>query len=77
MVITATRERTEGGLTAVGLITSLIVDNQLVDLDVAHARSQYHGVDVRAQAAREPERVAAAINAPIERRLRAFRKARA
>ena len=63
MVIAATRERSPGGLTAVGLFTSVIVDNQLVDLDVAARRLQYHAVAV-------PEgdawQVREAINAPVE-----------
>ncbi|MGE5291166.1 MAG: Na+/H+ antiporter subunit E [Micromonosporaceae bacterium] len=63
MVIAATRERSPGGLTAVGLFTSVIVDNQLVDLDVAAGRLQYHAVAV-------PEggvwQVREAINAPVE-----------
>jgi multicomponent Na+:H+ antiporter subunit E len=44
MVIVPTEMTSEGGLTAVGLITSVIVDNQLVDLDVGRQELQYHGV---------------------------------
>jgi multicomponent Na+:H+ antiporter subunit E len=46
MVITPTRARTDGELTAVGLITSLIVDSQLVDLDRYRHELQYHVVAV-------------------------------
>jgi multicomponent Na+:H+ antiporter subunit E len=46
MVITPTRERQDWGLAAVGVISSLIVDNQITDLD-AHAHElQYHAVEV-------------------------------
>jgi multicomponent Na+:H+ antiporter subunit E len=70
MVITPTQERSDGGLAAVGLITSLIVDNQIVDLDPSRAQLQYHAVEVPdggAQQARD------AINGPVERWLRPFR----
>jgi multicomponent Na+:H+ antiporter subunit E len=46
MVIVPTSQRSAGGLTAVGLVTSLIVDNQLVDLDRDGAQLQYHAVEV-------------------------------
>ncbi len=46
MVITRTAARTDGELTAVGLITSLIVDSQLVDLDRYRHELQYHVVAV-------------------------------
>ena len=66
MVIVPTHARTPGGLTAVGLISSLVVDNQIVDLDRRSHHLQYHAVNV-------PEGVPAArraaINGPIERRL--------
>jgi multicomponent Na+:H+ antiporter subunit E len=64
MVVAATRERGAGGLTAVGLLTSVIVDNQLVDVDRFGHRLQYHAVDVPAG---DPERVRDAINGPVER----------
>lgn len=67
MVVVPTRERSDGGLTTVGLITSLIVDNQLVDLDRGTHRLQYHAVAVPS---RDPEKASEAINAPLERRLR-------
>jgi multicomponent Na+:H+ antiporter subunit E len=63
MVIAPTAERSEGGLTAVGLLTSLIVENQLVDVDRRRHLLQYHAVTVPEGGARE------AINGPIERLL--------
>lgn len=71
MVIVPTQESSEGGLTAVGLITSVIVDNQLVDLDRSAAQLQYHAVEVPEggqAAAREK------INGPVERLLAGFRR---
>ncbi len=63
MIIVPTEARTEGGLMAVGLLTSLIVDNQLVDVDRRRGLLQYHAIDVPDGDAR------AAINGPIERLL--------
>jgi multicomponent Na+:H+ antiporter subunit E len=69
MVIAATRQRSEGGLAATGILTSVIVDNQLVDVDRSRGELQYHAVSVPAG---DPERVADVINAPVERLLRVF-----
>jgi multicomponent Na+:H+ antiporter subunit E len=44
MVVVPTTVRSEGALTAVGLLTSLIVDNQIVDLDRRTNELQYHAV---------------------------------
>jgi multicomponent Na+:H+ antiporter subunit E len=66
MVIVPTDARTDGGLAAVGLISSLIVDNQIVDVDRGRHLLQYHAVTVPEggrRAARE------AINGPVERML--------
>jgi len=71
MVVVPTEEHTDLGLTTVGLITSLIVDNQLVDLDRKNQLLQYHAVDVP-EGGREASR--AAINGPIERDLASLRK---
>jgi multicomponent Na+:H+ antiporter subunit E len=71
MVVVPTAERTDLGLTTVGLITSLIVDNQLVDLDRKNHLLQYHTVDVL-EGGREASR--AAINGPIERDLESLRR---
>jgi multicomponent Na+:H+ antiporter subunit E len=67
MVIVATDQRSDGGLAGVGLISSLIVDNQIVDVDRRRHLLHYHAVTVPGdgrEAARE------AINGPIERRLK-------
>ena len=40
MVVVPAQERSAGGLTAVGLITSVIVDNQLIDVDRRRAQLQ-------------------------------------
>jgi multicomponent Na+:H+ antiporter subunit E len=66
MVIVPTDERTDGGLAAVGLISSLIVDNQIVDVDRRLHLLQYHAVSVP-EGGRE--RARAAINGPVERML--------
>jgi multicomponent Na+:H+ antiporter subunit E len=71
MVVVPTQERSDGGLTAVGLITSVIVDNQLVDLDRGAAQLQYHAVQVPEGG---PERARAQINGPVEDLLAAFRE---
>jgi multicomponent Na+:H+ antiporter subunit E len=60
MVVLPTTARTDGELTAVGLLTSLIVDSQLVDLDRHRHELQYHVVDAT-QAGRDT------VNGPIER----------
>jgi multicomponent Na+:H+ antiporter subunit E len=46
MVIAPTRERADWALAAVGVISSLIVDNQIVDVDVSARELQYHAVAV-------------------------------
>jgi multicomponent Na+:H+ antiporter subunit E len=72
MVVVPTRERSAGGLTAVGLITSVIVDNQLVDLDPSRGQLQYHAVEVPAGG---PDQARAQINGPTEALLTAFHPA--
>ena len=71
MVIVPTTERSAGGLTAVGLITSLIVDNQLVDLDRRPRAAAVSRGRKSPAAARSGAR--AAINGPVEDLLAAFR----
>lgn len=66
MVIVPTAARSEGGLAAVGLISSLIVDKQIVDVDRARHVLQYHAVRVP-EGSREEAREA--INGPLERML--------
>jgi multicomponent Na+:H+ antiporter subunit E len=46
MIVVPTQARSDGAVAAVGLVSSLIVDNQLVDLDRSAAQLQYHAVDV-------------------------------
>jgi multicomponent Na+:H+ antiporter subunit E len=46
MVVVPTTLDSEAGLAGVGLLSSLIVDNQLVDLDRDQHRLQYHAVSV-------------------------------
>jgi len=70
MVVVPTRERSDLGLTTVGLVTSLIVDNQIVDLDRRRNVLQYHAVDVPDGS---PEQKRAAINEPVERCLEGLR----
>lgn len=69
MVITPTRERTDGGLAAVGVISSLIVDNQITDLDARAHELQYHAVAVPRGG---PEEARAEINGPVEDLLKPF-----
>ena len=56
-----------GELAAVGLITSLIVDNQIVDLDRPNRLLQYHAVSVPKGSSVEK---AAAVNRPVEELLK-------
>lgn len=64
MVIVPTNLRSEGALTAVGILTSLIVDNQIVDLDRRTNELQYHAVWVTTDDGQENR---ARMNGPIER----------
>ncbi len=66
MVIVQTLVSSDGELAAVGIITSLIVDNQIVDLDRSRHELLYHCIAVMPPAARYE-----AINGPIERRVTA------
>ncbi len=68
MLIVSTGARTDAELAATGLISSLIVDNQFVDLDRSEHELMYHTVSV-------PDGDPAdAINRPIERRLAKVRR---
>jgi multicomponent Na+:H+ antiporter subunit E len=69
MVITPTRERQDWGLAAVGVISSLIVDNQITDLDARAHELQYHAVAVPEG---DAERVRAQVNGPVEDLLEPF-----
>jgi len=63
MVVVPTRARDAGLLGAVGLLTSLVVDNQVVDVDRSSDTLLYHCLDVP-----QGDRYAA-VNGPIERRV--------
>lgn len=73
MVIVPTRYDQVGQLTAVGLITSLIVDNQITDLDRGRHELQYHAVTVPDGG---PEQAREVINGPAERWLAPFGRTR-
>lgn len=64
MVITPTTQRSVFGLTVVGLVTSVVVDNQLIDVDRRRGQLQYHAVAVPD---RGPRNARALINGPVER----------
>lgn len=64
MVIVPSTQRSELGLTVVGIVSSLIVDNQLVDVDRSRGRLLYHAVDVPP---RDPAEAREGINGPLER----------
>jgi multicomponent Na+:H+ antiporter subunit E len=70
MLTVPTEEKTDGGLTTVALVTSVIVDNQIVDLDRDESVLQYHAVAIPS---RDPNECAEVINAPIERILQGAR----
>jgi multicomponent Na+:H+ antiporter subunit E len=46
MLIVATKARSDGELATVGILTSLIVDSQIVDLDRHRQELHYHAVEV-------------------------------
>ena len=69
MVITPTRERQDWGMAAVGVISSLIVDNQITDLDTRAHELQYHAVAVPDGG---PEQAREEINGPVEDLLAPF-----
>jgi multicomponent Na+:H+ antiporter subunit E len=70
MIVVGTEAVSEGELAATGLLTSLVVDNQLVDLDTSSRELQYHAMAIPEGDARE------AVNAPIERRVIAVARTR-
>jgi multicomponent Na+:H+ antiporter subunit E len=67
MVVVPTEVRSDAGLCAVGLVTSLIVDNQIVDVDRARNKMLYHAIVVPG-----PESAYDRINGPIDRRIAAM-----
>ena len=64
MVIVPTTQRSVFGLTVVGLVTSVVVDNQVVDVDRRRLELQYHAVVVPEGG---PQEARAKINEPVER----------
>ncbi len=62
MVVFPTEMKSDGAVTAVALVSSVIVDNQLVDLEPG--RFQYHAVWVDST---DPNDVYEVINGPLER----------
>jgi multicomponent Na+:H+ antiporter subunit E len=71
MVIVGTEVDSEGELTAVGLVTSLIVDNQLIDIDRARHQMLFHTVWVDSL---DPSVNRQEINGPVEARVQAIRR---
>lgn len=67
MVVVPTEARTDAGLCAVGLVTSLIVDNQIADVDRARNKMLYHAIVVPDPASAYDE-----INGPVDRRIAAM-----
>lgn len=63
MVVVATDARSDGEVAATGVLTSLVVDNQLVDVDRRAHRLQYHAMSVPKGSARQ------SINGPLEDRV--------
>ncbi|MBV8950084.1 MAG: Na+/H+ antiporter subunit E [Actinobacteria bacterium] len=63
MVVVHTSTRTAAGATAVGIVTSLIVDNQLVDVDPDRHELMYHWIWVQTT---DPQQARQLINGPIE-----------
>ena len=62
MVVVPTEVRGDGALTAVGLVSSVIVDHQLVDMEPG--RLQYHAIWVTSE---DPAGARERINGPLER----------
>lgn len=67
MVIVPTEVGTDGGLAGVGLLTSLVVDNQIVDVNRRRHELLYHAVVVPS---RDPQVAYDAINGPIEKHVK-------
>lgn len=70
MVVVPTRASGDGEITATGLISSLIVDNQIVDVDRGRHALLYHAIDVPPG---PPEKVRESINGPVETMLERLR----
>lgn len=66
MVVVGTNARTDAELAAIGLISSLIVDNQLVDLNRDRNELQYHALEVPPAGADRTEVVTAGTERLVE-----------
>jgi len=71
MVIVPTEVDSEGELTVVGLVTSLIVDNQLIDIDRERHEMLFHTVWVDSV---DPSVNREKTSGPVEERVRAIRR---
>jgi multicomponent Na+:H+ antiporter subunit E len=71
MVVLPTRTRSDGVVAVSGLIASLIVENQIVDLDRKQHQVQYHVLVVPEGSKRARTE---AVNAPIERLVHGVRQ---
>jgi multicomponent Na+:H+ antiporter subunit E len=69
MVIVPTEMETEGELASVGLISSLIVDNQIVDVDRRRHELLYHAVWIDSG---DPADNRRKVNGPLEERIKAI-----
>lgn len=69
MTVVPTRAGADGELAAIGLLTSLVVDNQIVDLDRQSGELQYHALAVPAS---DPAAARRAVTEPVERFLPAI-----
>lgn len=72
MLVFPTEMKSDGAVSAVALVSSVIVDNQLVDLEPG--RFQYHAVWVDSP---DPAEAYEAINGPLERLVRPLDPGRA
>lgn len=66
LVIVPTKMRSDAGLTTVGLLSSLVVDNQIIDIDRRKHELLYHAVSVPARGKQAAYR---AINGGLEEHL--------
>lgn len=70
MVVVPTKRRSEAEVAATGLLSSLIVDNQIIDVDRRRHELQYHCVWVRSE---DPDENYEAVNGPVETHLKRIR----
>ena len=70
MVVVPTKRRSAGEIAATGLLSSLIVDNQIVDVDRRRHQLQYHCVWVESE---DPDENYEVVNGPVESCLKRVR----